>query len=86
MQEEGVPGINSSNWTALLAPAGTPQPILDKINTAVVQILNVQDVKDRFAAGGVTTIPSTGAELAARIKREAADYSVVIQKAGVHVD
>src|SRR5580692_5681732 len=86
MQEEGVPGINSSNWTALLAPAGTPQPILDKINAAVVQILNTQDVKDRFAAGGVSTIPSTGAELAARIKREAADYSVVIQKADVHVD
>jgi tripartite-type tricarboxylate transporter receptor subunit TctC len=86
MQEEGVPGINSSNWTALLAPAGTPQPILDKINAAVVQILNTQDVKDRFAAGGVTTIPSTGAELAARINREAVDYSVVIQKADVHVD
>jgi tripartite-type tricarboxylate transporter receptor subunit TctC len=86
MQEEGVPGINSSNWTALLAPIGTPQPILDKFNAAVVQILNTQDVKDRFAAGGVTTIPSTAAELTARIKREAADYGAVIQKADVHVD
>jgi tripartite-type tricarboxylate transporter receptor subunit TctC len=86
MQEEGVPGINSSNWTALLAPAGTPQPILDKLNAAVVQILNTKDVKDRFAAGGVSTIPSTSTELTARIKREAADYGVVIQKADVHVD
>ncbi len=86
MQESGVPGIASSNWTALLAPAGTPQPVIDKLNTAVVKILNMQDVKDRFAAGGVNTIPSTPAELTARVKQEGAVYSDVIQKASVHVD
>ena len=86
MQESGVPGIASSNWTALLAPAGTPQPIIDKIDAAVVKILNTQDVKDRFAAGGVNTIPSTPAELAARVKQEGAAYRDVIQKANVHVD
>jgi hypothetical protein len=44
------------------------------------------DVKERFAAGGVVTIPSSAAELEARTKREAAIYRVVIEKAGVHVD
>jgi len=52
----------------------------------VVEILNTPDVKARFAAGGVSTIPSSPAELAARIKRELATYRVVIQKASVHVD
>ena len=74
MQEEGGGDINASNWTAFLAPAGTPQPILDKLNAEVVKILNMPDVKERFAAGGVLTIPSSAAELVARVKREAAVY------------
>jgi tripartite-type tricarboxylate transporter receptor subunit TctC len=75
-----------SNWTALLAPKATPQPIIAKLSAKVVEILNVPDVKSRFAAGGVTTIPSTPAELDAKIKRELATYRLVIEKANVHVD
>jgi tripartite-type tricarboxylate transporter receptor subunit TctC len=86
MQEEGAGDINASNWTALLAPKGTPQPVLDKLSAAVVKVLNMADVKQRFAGGGVATIPSSPAELDARIKREAAVYRVVIEKANVHVD
>jgi tripartite-type tricarboxylate transporter receptor subunit TctC len=84
--EAGVPGYVAPTWTAIIAPAGTPKPIIDKLNAAVVQILNTQDVKDRFAAGGVNTIPSTPAELTARVKREGAAYRDVIQMANVHVD
>ena len=86
LDEEGVKDINASNWTALLAPKGTPQPIIDKLNAEVVKILNMPDVKDRFAGGGVVTIPSSAAELDARIKREFAVYRVIIEKANVHVD
>jgi tripartite-type tricarboxylate transporter receptor subunit TctC len=86
LKEEGAGDINASNWTALLAPKGTPQPILDKLNAKVVEILNMPDVKAKFAAGGVSTIPSTPGELSDRIKRELAVYRVVIQKANVHVD
>ena len=69
-----------------MAPAATPKPIVDKLNAEVVKILNMPDVKERFAAGGVATIPSSGAELDARVKREAAVYRVIIEKANVHVD
>jgi tripartite-type tricarboxylate transporter receptor subunit TctC len=86
LQQEGGGDINMSNWTAFLAPAGTPQPILDKLNAAVVKILAMPDVKDRFAGGGVVTIPSSAAELDARTKREAAAYRVIVEKANVHVD
>jgi tripartite-type tricarboxylate transporter receptor subunit TctC len=51
-----------------------------------VEILNLPDVKTRFAAGGVSTIPSTPAELQAKMKRELATYRLVIEKANVHVD
>ncbi len=86
LQEAGAGDINASNWTALLAPKATPQPILDKLNAAVVKILAMPDVKEKFAAGGVSTIPSTAAELDARIRREAVVYRQIVEKAGVHVD
>jgi tripartite-type tricarboxylate transporter receptor subunit TctC len=86
LAQEGAGDISASNWTALLAPKGTPQPIIDKLEAKVVEILNLPDVKTRFAAGGVSTIPSTPAELEAKIKRELATYRLVIEKADVHVD
>jgi tripartite-type tricarboxylate transporter receptor subunit TctC len=86
LAQEGAGDINMSNWTALLAPKATPQPIIAKLSAKVVEILNVPDVKSRFAAGGVATIPSTPAELDAKIKRELATYRLVIEKANVHVD
>jgi tripartite-type tricarboxylate transporter receptor subunit TctC len=86
LAQEGAGDISASNWTALLAPKGTPQPIIDKLQAKVVEILNLPDVKSRFAAGGVSTIPSTPAELEAKIKRELATYRLVIEKANVHVD
>ena len=86
LQEEGVKEVDASNWTALLAPKATPQPIIDKLDAEVVRILAMPDVKERFAAGGVVTIPSTAAELDARIKRELAGYRAIIEKADIHVD
>jgi len=86
LRDEGAGDINMSNWTALLVPKATARPIIEKLATKVMEILNMPDVKSRFAAGGVTTIPSTPAELDARIKRELAAYRVVIEKADVHVD
>jgi tripartite-type tricarboxylate transporter receptor subunit TctC len=86
LAQEGAGEINVSNWTALMAPKATPQPIIQKLSAKVIEILNMPDVKARFAAGGVSTIPSTPTELDARIKRELATYRVVIEKANVHVD
>jgi tripartite-type tricarboxylate transporter receptor subunit TctC len=86
LKAEGAGDIAMSNWTALLAPKGTPQPVIDKLNAAIAKILASEDVKARFAAGGVITIPSSPAELAARIQREAATYRSIVEKANVHVD
>ena len=86
LAQEGAGDISASNWTALFAPKGTRQPIVDKLQAKVVEILNMPDVKTRFAAGGVSTIPSTPAELEAKMQRELATYRLVIEKANVHVD
>jgi tripartite-type tricarboxylate transporter receptor subunit TctC len=86
LQQEGVKEIDASNWTALFAPKATPQPIVDKLNAEVVKILNMPDVKERFAGGGVVTIPSSAAELDARVKQEAERFRAIVQKANIRPD
>lgn len=86
LKEQGAGDINMSNWTLLLAPKGTPAPIVDKLNAEVVRILGLPEIQKRFAAGGVVTIPSSAADLDARIKRESAIYRTIVEKANIHVD
>ena len=86
LQEEGVKEVDASNWTALFAPKATPQAIIDKINAETVKILSLPDIKERFAGGGVDTIPSSAAELDARVKRELERFGAIVQKANIRPD
>ena len=86
LQEEGVKEVDASNWTALFAPKATPQAIIDKISAETLKILNLADVKERFAGGGVDTIPSSAAELDARVKQEAERFRAIVQKANIRPD
>jgi tripartite-type tricarboxylate transporter receptor subunit TctC len=86
LQESGVPEVDVSNWTCLMAPAGTPQAVIDRVRTEVVRILAMPDIKERFAAGGAVTVPTTAAELDARIKRETAAFKKVVEKANIKVE
>jgi tripartite-type tricarboxylate transporter receptor subunit TctC len=86
LQEGGVPDVDVSNWTALLAPAGTPQPIIDKLHQAVVEILAMPDIQQRFSAGGSVVVPTTAAELDDRIKHDTAAFKTIVDKANIHVE
>ena len=86
LREQDVLDVNASNWTALFAPRGTPQAVIDKLNADVVRALNTPDVKDRFASGGAQVIPSTPGELAARQKSELAIFRSVVAKSGMHIE
>jgi tripartite-type tricarboxylate transporter receptor subunit TctC len=86
LQEAGVKEVDASNWTALFAPKGTPQAIVDRLNAEVVKILNMPDVKERFAGGGVETIPSSAAELDKRVVQEFERFKVLVQKANIRPD
>ena len=86
LQEAGVKEVDASNWTALFAPKGTPQAIVDKLNAEVMKILNMPDVKERFAGGGVEVIPSSAAELDKRVRQEFDRFKVIVQKANIRPD
>ena len=81
--ESGYPGLVMTGWSGLLAPAGTPQDILNKVSRAVNRHLSSAEIRERMASQGSESAPSTPAAFAAFIKAEAAKWSKVIKAAGL---
>lgn len=86
MQESGVKNVDGTNYTLMLAPKGTPTAIIDKMNAEVTKILGMADIKEKLSAGAAVAVPSTPAELAARLKRESAALKAVVVKAKISSD
>ena len=80
---ETLPGFDLTVWFGLVAPAGVPKPIIDRLNKTVVEILKMPATHDKFLAVGVEISPSTPEELAARIKAEIPRWTKVMQDAGI---
>jgi len=80
---ESLPGFEVSNWIGLFAPAGTPSPVVAKINAEVQKIMQQPDVQQRLAAEGAKFIPTTPESFAAFQKNEAAKWSKAIAEAGI---
>ena len=86
MAESTVPNFELLNVAGLLAPAGTPADIIDKLNAAIHKVLSQPAVKERFAAIGVDTGGSTPGELAAFIKQDYAQWTKVVKDANIKVE
>ena len=84
--EAGVPGYAIDSWWGVLVPTGTPKEVVAKLNTDIVRVLNLQDVKDRFAGLGVETLPSTQAQFAQTINSEIAKFAKLIKEVGVRIE
>lgn len=81
--EAGVPGYESTNWFSLLAPAGTPQPIINRLHQEFSRALRAADVKERLVAEGADLIGSTPDELADFMKSETEKWARVVKAAGI---
>ncbi|AGW92674.1 MULTISPECIES: Bug family tripartite tricarboxylate transporter substrate binding protein [Cupriavidus] len=84
--ESGVTGYEATSWFALYATAGTPQPIIDRLNAEVVKILAMPEVKKQMADQGAEPNPEKPAQLAAFMKSETAKWSKVVKASGATVD
>ena len=84
--ESGYPAVEASAWYGVLAAAGTPKPIVTKLNTELVRILRLQEVKDRFANLGYDATSSTPEEFAQLIKTDLAKWQKVVKASGARVD
>jgi len=81
MEEAGLKGFEAEQRYGLIAPAGTPDRVLRKLNQALRQALNADDVKERIAVDGAVVNPSTPEEYATDIDREEAKWAKVVQLA-----
>jgi tripartite-type tricarboxylate transporter receptor subunit TctC len=87
MDELGLKGYEVSSWQGILAPAGTPKAIVDRLYRESIKALKMPDVVERLGTqGGNELIGSTPAEFAALIKAEIAKYGKVIKDAGIRVE
>lgn len=84
--ESGVPGFSAVGWTGLLAPAGTPQPIVSKLNSEVVRVLPLPEVKDKLAGDGSEFGKNTPEEFSVFIKQEIAKWAKVVKASGARAD
>ncbi len=84
--ESGLPGFEAVLHYGLLAPAGTPKPIIARLNTELRKLVTSAEVAARIAADGGDPLPSSPDEYAADIDREEAKWSALIKKLGLRVD
>jgi tripartite-type tricarboxylate transporter receptor subunit TctC len=84
--EAGVPGYEATQWYGILAPAGTPRPVVDKLNREIVTGLKSRQLHERLVADGSEPFSSTPEEFAAFIKTEIARWAPVIKTAGIRAE
>ena len=84
--ESGLPGFEQSAWHGIFAPAGTPLPIITKLNSEIVRVLKLPDVEARFTSQGVDILASSPTEFAEFLKQDVAKYEKLIKAANIHVE
>ena len=83
VQEAGVPGFDVSVWYGVFAAAGTPQPIVQKLNAEFIRAMNVPEVRKQIEASGYQVVGSTPAQLDAHVRAEIVRWAKVVKAAGV---
>ncbi|MDB5808856.1 MAG: hypothetical protein JWN94_978 [Betaproteobacteria bacterium] len=84
--EAGVPGYEASTWYGVMAPAGTPPEITDKIYGIIIASLRTEDMRARIAADGGEVVGSTKEEFTETLKRDLAKWTRVVKEAGARPD
>jgi tripartite-type tricarboxylate transporter receptor subunit TctC len=85
-KEAGLPALDIVQYYGLVAPAGTPRAIVDKLNKTMRGIMATDDFKQRIAAAGGSAMPSSPEEYATNIAREEGKWAALIKKLGLKVE
>jgi tripartite-type tricarboxylate transporter receptor subunit TctC len=86
LMEAGVPGYEVTAWTGVIAPAGLPRPILDRLNAAVNAAIVEPHTKERLAQLGSESGGGTPEDYGALIRRDSAKWAEVIKRSGAKID
>jgi tripartite-type tricarboxylate transporter receptor subunit TctC len=81
--EAGLPGYAFETWFTVFAPAGTPKPMIDKLNATLVTVLQSASVKERMAKEGFEATPSTPEQARARVESEMPRWAKLVKERGI---
>src|SRR5688500_10659204 len=84
--EAGMPGFTAKNWFGILAPAGTPRPVIDKLAAEVARILALPEIRDKLLSQGMDPFISTPDQFGALLKSDLALYGKIIKAANVKLE
>ena len=80
---EAVPGYEATQWYGIVAPAGTPKPVLNTLHAGLVKVVNHPAFRESLAADGAEPVTTSPEEFTAFIRKEISRWAPVIQKAGL---
>ena len=83
ISEAGLPGFEVSNWWGILAPAGTPAQVLERLNKELSAILDSPETRKRFDLEGAEVVRMTPAQSATFVARETEKWTRVVKEAGI---
>lgn len=83
ISKTSLPGYEAYEWAGLLLPAGTPEPVVNRLHKAVVESLQEEDMKKRFAEMGAQPVGNTPAEFSAFLQKEASKWADAVQKGNI---
>ena len=86
MAVSGLAGYESLGMFGIFAPAGTPAPIINRLNQEMVRVLNKPDIKQKFFDSGTETVGNTPEEFSAIVKSDMAKMGKLIKEAGIRAD
>ncbi len=81
--QAGLPGFDVELWFGLLAPGGTPRPIVDRLNAEVNKIIQSADFREKVAAQGLEVFVSTPEQYGAALRAESEKFGKIVKKAGI---
>src|SRR5687767_7134661 len=84
--EAGVPGYEATIWLGLMAPAGTPRPVLDKLNAEVIKVINAPEVKENWSKQGAVPMGMPVDEFAKFLREDVQKWSKLVKDTGMKVD
>jgi tripartite-type tricarboxylate transporter receptor subunit TctC len=83
IDEAGVPGYQAGNWWGIAVPAGTPQPIIDRLSREILAVLDTKEVKDQFAKDGAEIVQMSPAESSRFFLAELEKWGKVVKQANI---
>jgi tripartite-type tricarboxylate transporter receptor subunit TctC len=86
LAESGFPGFDMVSWQALVAPAGTPRTVVDRLNAEVAKVLKTSEMKEKMTGLGTDVVANSPEQFAQYLREETAKWSKIVKDAGIKLD